>query len=154
MYFGGRGCQEKWNRGRGVERNYSSLKGITFAPSMSSTPRCSQILSRGYLLTLAVCLSVTLSVAVFSFQRDEITPPFFLLWLCAFVLVSLAHCYCLIISLLFRFRELQSATLKVKQEINTSLVLPEPSAWNNYMQQQHCCPFSDAADKPGSGPLR
>lgn len=95
---------------------------------MSSTPRCSQILSRGYLLTLAVCLSVTLSVAVFSFQRDEITPPFFLLWLCAFVLVSLAHCYCLIISLLFSFRELQSATLKVKQEINTSLVLPEPSA--------------------------
>ncbi len=54
-----------------MERNYSSLKGITLAPSMSSTQRCSQILSRGYLLTLAVCLSVTLSVSIFPSHRNE-----------------------------------------------------------------------------------
>lgn len=69
---GGRGGgkrNETEVEGFGRRGNYSSLKGITFAPSMSGTRRCSQILSRGYLLTRAASLSVTMSVAIFSFQR-------------------------------------------------------------------------------------
>lgn len=60
-------------------RNCWSLKGITLAPSMSSTRRCSQILSGGYLLALPVSPSVYHSLL--SSQGDERT-PFFLRGFC------------------------------------------------------------------------
>lgn len=101
-----------------MERNYSSLKGITLAPSMSTTERCTQILSRGYLLTLAVCLSVYQSLCLSpSFLLTEMKELLFLRWLCAFVLVSLALCHSLVFSLRRCFRALQITTLKIK-EIN------------------------------------
>ena len=50
------------NKRSGVERNCWSLKGITLAPSMSSTHCCSLILSRGYLLNLPTCLSISHSI--------------------------------------------------------------------------------------------
>lgn len=74
MYFlgGGDGKRNETEvEGFGRRGNYSSLKGITFAPSMSGTRHCSQILSRGYLLTRAASLSVTMSVAIFSFQKGR-----------------------------------------------------------------------------------
>lgn len=41
----------------GLGGNYSSLKGVTLAPSMSNSLGCSQILSRGSLLTPSAWIS-------------------------------------------------------------------------------------------------
>lgn len=96
--FWGEGVAGEMNRGSREGRNCWSLKGITLAPSMSSAQCCSQILSRGYLLTLPVCLSITRSVCLHLFFSQRWKQLFLLLWLCAFVLVSMALCYWLIFS--------------------------------------------------------
>lgn len=79
---------------------------------------------------LSVYQSLCLSPSFLLTEMKE--SLFFSLWLCASVLVSLALCNGLIFSLCCHLRALQSATLKIKQEINMSPVLPVPFAWNNY----------------------
>lgn len=67
-----------------------------------------------------VCLSTSLSLS-FLLREIKETPP---LWLCAFVLVSLAHCLWFIPSLRRPLKVMdQSVTFKGKQEINTSPAL-------------------------------
>lgn len=156
MYFGGeevwRGVAGEMNRGRGVERNCWSLKGINLASSVSSTQHCFQILSRGYLLTLPVCLPVTLSVSIFSSPRDKRKPffcrGFVLLFQSHWPFATGSHS---LYNAPSRCCE-QSVTLKIRQETNMSLVLLVHFKGNNYMQL--CCPISDATDSSGSGPLR
>lgn len=146
--FWGEGITGEMNRGRGVEeRNYSSLKGITLVPSMSSTQRCSQILSRGYLLTLPVRQSISHCVCLHLFFSQRWKKP---------LSFSTALCFCFGLSgslllphivFLWLFYGLRSITLKIKQEINS-----RAAGAFNYMQR--CCPLPDTADYPGSGPLR
>lgn len=147
-----RGVAGEMNRGRGVERNCWSLKGINLASSVSSTQHCFQILSRGYLLTLPVCLSVTLSVSIFSSPRDKRKPffcrGFVLLFQSHWPFATGSHS---LYNAPSRCCE-QSVTLKIRQETNMSLVLLAHFKGNNYMQL--CCPISDATDSSGTGPLR
>lgn len=83
-YFNGEeGVAREMNRGKRMERDCWSLKGINLASSMSSTQQRFQILSGGYLLTMPVCLSVTLSVSIFSSERDNGN----LFFCCGFVLL-------------------------------------------------------------------
>lgn len=145
MYFGGREQQEKrtevdgWREITGVWRASLSLHQCQ---ALSAALRYYQEVIPSP--SLSVCHSLCLSP---SFLLTEMKEPLsFAVALCfCFSLAGplpLAH---ILFTLPFQGAVVHDFENKTRNK-------PVPFAWNNYMQ--HCCLISDAADNPGSGPLK